>query len=211
MDTINWIKKTCKEKGISVTFLCKKIGVSPHFLLDLKKANREVPKEKLVAIADVLNVSVDCLLNGHPPEVAPTTENKKAHRKGVRIPVYGKIAAGIPIDAVEDIEDWEEIDEEMAAGGDYIALRIKGDSMAPRIFDGDVVIIRKQDDLEDGDTGAFIINGNDATCKKIKKMPKGIMLISTNPAYDPMFFSPYEIAELPVRVIGKVVEQRGKL
>lgn len=76
--------------------------------------------------------------------------------------------------------------------------------------EGDTVIVRLQDDCDSGDTVIAMINGDEATCKIIKKMPEGIMLISTNPAYDPMFFSNREIEEKPVRILGKVVELRAK-
>ena len=111
---------------------------------------------------------------------------------------------------LNNYEDWEEIDEDMAARGEFIALRIHGRSMEPRILDGDVVIVQIQSFIEDGDIGIIFVNGDDATCKKVKKTPKGIMLISNNPAYEPMFYSNEEIENLPVRVLGKVVELRGK-
>ena len=98
----------------------------------------------------------------------------------------------------------------MAAKGEYIALKIKGDSMEPKISDGDVVIVRLQPDFNNGDIVIVLVNGDEATCKKIKKTPEGVMLISTNPAYEPMFYSKKQVGELPVRVLGKVVELRAK-
>lgn len=82
--------------------------------------------------------------------------------------------------------------------------------MEPRITDGDVVIVRQQDDCDTGDTAIVIVNGEEATVKRIKKSPEGLMLIPTNPAYEPLFFSNKEIEQLPVRVVGKVVELRAK-
>ena len=82
--------------------------------------------------------------------------------------------------------------------------------MLPRFTEGDVVIVRLQADVNTGDIAIVLVNGNEATCKKIKKTPEGVMLISTNPDYEPMFYSNQEIAELPVRIWGKVVELRAK-
>ena len=82
--------------------------------------------------------------------------------------------------------------------------------MEPKMSEGDVVIVRLQDDCNSGDIAVVLVNGGEATCKKIKKMPEGIMLISTNPNYEPMFYSNKQIEELPVRLIGKVVELRSK-
>ena len=128
-----------------------------------------------------------------------------------RIPVLGRVAAGIPIEATEDIIDWEEITESMKRDGDYFALKIQGDSMEPKISNGDVVIVRQQEDADDGDIVIALIDGEDAVCKKIKKYPDGsVALVSTNPVYEPLFFTQEEIIEKPVKVIGKVKELRAK-
>ena len=78
------------------------------------------------------------------------------------------------------------------------------------MLDGDVVIVRQQDDAESGDIVIALVNGDDATCKRLRKYRDGIELISNNPAYQPMFFSNEEIQTKPVKIIGKVVELRGK-
>lgn len=129
---------------------------------------------------------------------------------GVVINVLGRVVAGIPLEAIEDIIDTEEISEEMAKTGEFFGLQINGDSMEPKFSKGDVVIVRKQDDAESGDIVIAMVNGDDATCKRLKKYQKGIGLVSTNPAYEPMYFSNKEIEEKPVRIIGKVVELRAK-
>lgn len=136
--------------------------------------------------------------------------NRTENSRGVKIPVFGSVAAGIPIEAITDIEDYEEITEELARTGQFAALKIKGNSMEPRFTEGDVVIVHLQDTAENGDIAVVLINGDEATCKKIKRTPEGVMLISTNPAYEPMFFSNREINEKPVRIWGKVVELRAK-
>lgn len=131
-------------------------------------------------------------------------------RKGVPIPVYGRVAAGVPLEMIEDIIDTEEITEEMAQTGDFFALQIHGDSMEPRMKEGDIVIVRRQDDAESGDTVIATVNGTDATCKRLRKYRDGIELIATNPSYEPMFFSNEEIEKKPVRILGRVVELRAK-
>lgn len=141
--------------------------------------------------------------------IEPPAPEKKAGR-GVKIPVLGTVAAGIPIEAVEDILDYEEIEPELASTGEFFALQIKGDSMEPRMQSGDVVIVRQQPDVESGDVAVVLINGDEATVKKLLKQSGGIVLQAFNPAYEPMFFSPQDIEEKPVRVIGKVIELRGK-
>jgi repressor LexA len=129
----------------------------------------------------------------------------------VRIPVLGRVAAGIPFDAVEEVIDYEEISSEMARDGDYFGLRIQGDSMEPKISNGDVVIVRKQEDADDGDLVIAIVNGYEGCCKRLRKYADGtIGLISTNPSYAPMFFTASEVGEKPIRIVGIVKELRAK-
>lgn len=130
--------------------------------------------------------------------------------KSVQIPVLGYVKAGIPMTAIESIIDYEEISQEQARTGEFFGLQIKGDSMEPKISDGDVVIVRKQETVENGEIAVVLINGDDATVKKFYKTDAGIKLVSTNPTYDPFFFTPDEVNTLPVSVIGKVVELRAK-
>ncbi|MGM9682903.1 MAG: LexA family protein, partial [Eubacteriales bacterium] len=110
----------------------------------------------------------------------------------------------------ENPDDWEEISETMAHNGEYIALRIKGDSMEPRMKTGDVIIVRLQNDVDNGEIAVVRANGDEATCKKIKKTPEGLMLLSLNPEYEPIFYTAKQVQELPVSIIGKVVELRAK-
>ncbi len=189
-----------KNKGLTQKDIADSLGISRQAYANYETGNREPDLNTLKQLSDIFDVSVDYLLGN---EVS-------SNKKGIKIPVYGSVAAGIPIEAITDIEDYEEIDEDMARNGDHIALKIKGDSMEPRMVNGDVVIVRLQPDACDGETAIVMVNGDEATCKKIKKTPEGIMLISTNPAYEPMFYSNKQIEELPIRILGKVVELRAK-
>lgn len=130
---------------------------------------------------------------------------------GFRIPVLGTIRAGIPVAAIEDIDDWEEIPVSMAKTGEFVALKVKGDSMEPQIKDGDIAIIRRQETVENGEIAVVLVNGEEATIKKVKFSPDGMMLIGFNTAvYEPHFYNKEEIAELPVRIYGRLVEVRRK-
>lgn len=127
-----------------------------------------------------------------------------------KIPVLGKVIAGYPVEAVENIIDYEEITSKMASLGEYFALQVKGDSMMPRFTEGDVVIVRKQDDVDNGDIAIMLVNGDEATIKKVQKFEGGINLIPSNPTYDVITYTNEEIETLPVRCLGKVVELRAK-
>lgn len=198
---------------LSLRDFAKKCDISHTTIDTLEKGiDFRTGKPTQVKVATLQKIADACLvpisyLTGDRFISTPHSENKKI---GHRIPVYGSVAAGIPLDAIQDIEDYEEITEDMARSGEYAALKIKGNSMLPRFTEGDVVIVRLQDDVDTGDIAIVMVNGDEATCKKIKKTPEGVMLISTNPDYEPMFYSNQEIADLPVRIWGKVVELRAK-
>lgn len=131
--------------------------------------------------------------------------------KATRIPVLGTVKAGIPITAVQEILDYEEISSEMARCGEYFALRIKGDSMEPRMHEGDVVIVKQQSTVDSGQIAIVLVNGDEATVKKGRFRDNGIELIAFNSyAYEPHFYSAEEIQRLPVEIIGRVVELRAK-
>ena len=160
-----------------------------------------VPKlEKLEEIADFFNINLDELRGQDSMDI----------RKGIRIPVLGSVRAGIPLEAIEDIVDYEEIPEVMARNGEYFGLLVKGDSMSPVFVDDDTVIVRKQESADTGDSVIAMINGDEATIKRLKRTEDGIILIPNNPQYLPMTYSNDQIKTLPVRILGKVVELRRK-
>ena len=203
----NILKSLRATKGLTQDELSKQLNISRSTIGMYEKGAREPDFETLELIADYFNVDTDYLLGR---TTKTTYIPSPALRKGVSINVLGRVAAGIPIDAIEEGIDTEEITEEMAKTGEFFGLKIKGNSMEPRIYENDVVIVRQQNDAESGDVVIATINGDEATCKRLRKYRDGIELISNNPSYEPMFFSNEEILSKPVRIIGKVVELRGK-
>lgn len=159
---------------------------------------KKLPTDRLEKIAKYLNTSIEYLM-GWEEEQKP---------QGVKIPVLGTVPAGIPISAVEDILDYEEIPKSWENQGEFFGLKIKGDSMLPILTDGDIVIVRKQSTADNGDTVIAMVNGDDATCKRYERSNNGIMLVPNNSSYTPTFYTNEEIASLPVTIIGKVVELR---
>lgn len=161
---------------------------------------KKLPTDRLEKIAKYLNTSIEYLM-GWEEEQKP---------QGIKIPVLGTVAAGIPISAVEDILDYEEIPQSWQNQGEFFGLKIKGDSMKPDINDGDTVIVKQQSTANNGDVVIALVNGDDATCKKFEKLDNGIMLISNNSEYSPMYFSNEEVVTKPVVIVGRVVELRRK-
>ncbi len=201
------IKYLRSQRGYSQEELAKALGYKSYTTITKWESGVSEPTLKMTnEIAKFFNISVNELC--YTRLNAPKKNNDV--RKGVAINVYGRVAAGIPLEMIEDIIDTEEIPDEMARTGEFFGLKIRGDSMEPRMTDGDVVIVRKQEDAETNDVVIATVNGTDATCKRLKKYNDGIALISLNPKYEPMYFSKNEIEAKPVCIIGRVVELRAK-
>lgn len=204
------IKQLREEKGMSQDNLAKLTGYTDRSsIAKIEKGLIDLQQSKIELFAKALGISSRDLV-GWDNNIAPIIGETKQKKKGVTINVLGRVAAGTPIEAIENIIDTEEITEEMASTGEFFGLQIDGDSMEPKMSKGDVVIVRQQDYAESGDTVIVTVNGTDATCKRLRKYRDGIELISTNPSYEPIFFSNEDIVNKPVRVIGKVVELRCK-
>ncbi|WP_293997626.1 S24 family peptidase [uncultured Megasphaera sp.] len=204
------LKKLRENRGMTQAELGKALDISPS-AIGMYEQGRRIPDiSTLKKISSFFSVSVDYLIENNLQNDANKTPPSSG--KGIRIPVLGRVVAGIPIEAVEEILDYEEITPELAATGEFFALKIRGHSMEPRMMEGDVVIVRRQDDVDSGDVAIVLVNGDEATVKRVKKQPEGITLIATNTSvYEPHFYSNKEIADLPVRILGRVVELRGKL
>lgn len=200
----NILQELRAEKGVPQYVVAEYLGITKqsYSLYELGKRNPD--NEMLYNISEYFNVSLDYLLG------KSKIKNPEILGNAFKIPVLGSVRAGIPISAIEEILDYEEISQDIAQQGEHFALRIKGDSMEPKFSEGDVVIIRQQNDVDSGDIAIVLINGDEATVKKIKKQEDGITLIPSNPAYDIKFYNNNEIETLPVQIIGKIVELRAK-
>lgn len=198
------IKEKREQQGITQKELASKLGYkNKSTIAKIEAGANDIVQSKVVEFAKALNTSVAFLMGWSDEQISSG--------KGIKINVLGRVAADIPIEAIENVIDTEEITAEMAKTGEFFGLQIHGDSMEPRIYENDVVIVRKQEDAENGDIVIAMINENDATCKRLIKYAGGISLVSLNAKYAPMTFSNKEILEKPVRILGKVVELRGKL
>ena len=200
-EVVELVKKLTEEQNMSMSELGRRVGIAKSAISRYFNGTRELPLNKIGDFASVLHTTPDYLLgiDYEPPKP-----------QGLKIPVLGTVAAGVPISAVEDILDYEEVPQSWENQGEFFALKIKGDSMEPRMESGDVVIVKQQSDANSGDTVIVLVNGDDATCKRLQKTENGIMLVSTNPKYPPMFYSTEDIQTKPVVILGKVVELRQK-
>ena len=195
-----------RKKGLTELQFCKATGIPQSTWYSWKQRDSIPTNRYMPNITNFLNVSAEHIISGEVENI----QKVELDDEPIQIRVLGKVAAGIPIEAVEDVIGEETISKKMAEAGDYFGLRISGDSMEPAIHHGSIVIVRQQDDVENGDIAIVIVNGEDATCKKIEKFENGIMLVPINKAYEEKFYTNEEIEKLPVRIIGKVVESRTK-
>ena len=200
-EVVELVKKMTAEQNMSMSELARRVGIAKSAISRYFNGTRELPLNRIGDFASALHTSPNFLLGME--EEPPTPQ-------GIKIPVLGTVAAGIPISAVEDILDYEEIPQSWQNQGEFFGLRIKGDSMKPDINNGDTVIVKQQSTANNGDVVIALVNGDDATCKKFEKLDNGIMLISNNSEYSPMYFSNEEVITKPVVIVGRVVELRRK-
>lgn len=193
------------EKKLTQLDVMNMTGIGNKTISDYEHNRTSPDPETLKVLCELYEVDPNYILG--------TPVKSKNEKIGiVKIPVLGRVQAGIPVEAVEEILDYEEITSEMASTGEYFGLRIRGTSMEPQFIDGDTVIVRKQSNVESGDIAVVLVNGSDATVKKfVKHGDEGISLTAFNPMFPPKFYTSKQVSELPVVICGRVVELRRKI
>jgi len=200
---LNKIKILRIKKGLKQEELSKIINVSQASLSGYENEKFEPDNKTLLHLAAYFGVSTDYLLGNEDVPWSFAKQEKK-------IPVFRRIRAEWSVQNAKEIIGYEEISEDMVRQGNFFAIKVHGDSMEPRIRDGDVVIMHKQSEAESGDVVAVSVCGNEATIQKIVKYESGVTFISYNPKYDPVSYSKADVIRLPIIVLGKAVELRGK-
>lgn len=213
------IKRIREEKGMSQDELARLVGFKSRSSINkIEMGVNDITQSKLIAIANALHVSPGELM-GEDEEVASPADLSSRLPNMVSIeartfcvPIVGRVAAGRPIVADEEIIGYEYIDNKYSKDGhEYFGLRIVGKSMEPTIMDGDIVIVRRQNYVENGEIAIVLIDGEEATAKEVKESADGITLIGHNAAvYTPHFYSAQEVKDLPIQIIGRVVQSIRK-
>ena len=196
------LRSVREQRNLSQKQVADYLGITSQAYGYYERGERNPGSDNLRKLANYFDVSVDYLLG------RDQDQNQINNRY---IPLLGSVPAGIPIEAIEDIEEYIDIYPRFVKHGELFALRVQGDSMEPDLRNGDIVIIEKQEFVENGDVAVVRVNGEDVTLKRVKLTAKGLMLIPSNPAYDPVFFDSDQVATLPVTIIGKVIEIRRRL
>ena len=196
------LRQAMEKEGITATELSEKTGISKSTISRYLSGGYIAKQKNLLKLSLALHVEPKFLFSD-------AVEELDANLKVYSIPIVGKVVAGTPIDAIENITDYIRVTNPAAADGSYYALHVTGASMEPEMREGDLVIVHKQDYFDSGDICIVLVNGDEATVKKVIKSDQGITLIGFNATvYPPHFYNVRQVEGLPVRVIGKVKEVR---
>lgn len=191
---VTQLRKAMFLRGMKQVELSRATGLTDSQISSWYNGRYRPNAEAMTKIAAALGVTTDFLLGKEEIPIAKFTL-PQFHD----VPVLGSVAAGTPIIAQEDVIGTVMTDKNV------FALKVKGDSMSPRIMDGDIVLVRQQDAAEDGDLVIAEIDG-EATCKVLKRSHGSVMLVPFNAAFAPFVFSGQQAEDL--RILGKVVESR---
>ena len=131
-------------------------------------------------------------------------KDRKETNSNIKIPLLGIVKAGYDYLAEENIIDYVSVTDSSLNNNDFFALRVKGNSMVPEIYENDIAIVKKQDDFENGDYVVALVNGDEATIKKGYKTDSGLLLQPINQSVTPLIFDKETIKSMPVKIIGVV-------
>lgn len=190
------LRQLRKEHGYTLKQLGALMGVSDAAVSQWETGKREASYEVQLKLAELFDVSVDFLLRG-------SVENERPVPRQCVLPVLGRVSAGTGVVAEEDVIGYESADAKYG-NGEYFFLLVSGDSMSPKIDDGDLVLVHRQPSVDSGTVGVFAVDGEDGFVKKVEYDTEHIRLISFNPYYPPLVFEGPDV--LRVFVVGKVVK-----
>lgn len=210
MDTFGSMLKYLRQRSeLTQQEFADKIGKSKSIISMYENGNRKPDYETLEVIADFFNIDVDKLMcrdDNQSTDKAFADAILIEMPESVLIPVYGKIRAGVPLEAIEDVEEHIDVPAKwIQSGRKIIGLKVDGDSMYPKYFDGDIVVLECDIDYYSGDDCAVYVNGYEATIKQIKWIDDGIELIPINTTYPPKKYQKDEFS-----ILGKVIEMRRR-
>ncbi len=210
------IKKYRTEHNISMDEFARRTGLSKAYIGMLEKGVHPKTGKVIRPSVDTIRkaaigmrLEFSTLFNMMDEEITLNPSEDEtifSATVSVRIPVLGRVPAGDPADAVEDILDYENIPESMAAMGEYYGLVIRGDSMEPMFMNGDVVIVLKQETAENGDVVIAAVGDTEAICKKLILRNSSILLHPLNPAYKDLDVT----KDSSFRILGVVKELRRR-
>ena len=193
------LKKCRLDFSLSQKEVAQRVYVSQQAYAKWETGKATPNLETIVLLANLFNVTTDYLLGN----------NQETKQKGVKVPIFEEKQLSIPLNVVEEVLNYEELTSELANTGTFFALKIQDKSMEPKLLEEDIVIIRQQNTVENGEISVVLVNGKEATIKQIIKQDNGIILNGFNSSvYPPVFYTNQQIEELPITILGKVIESR---
>ena len=196
------LKKQAAIAGENQPDIAEVLGVTKSAVNAYFMGNKMPRMDRIKKLADHFGCNVSDLVDDKSIEDQVTA---------VAIPVLGTVPAGVPIEAIQDILGYEEIPKIMADTGDFFCLRVEGNSMYPLLYSGETIVIKKQETADNGDIVVALVDNEETTVKRLKKMSDGIILEAENPEYNSLYFNEKQIQNEKVKIIGKAVESRKKL
>lgn len=196
------LKKQAAIAGENQPDIAEVLGVTKSAVNAYFMGNKMPRMDRIKKLADHFGCNVSDLVDDKSIEDQITA---------VAIPVLGTVPAGVPIEAIQDILGYEEIPKIMADTGEFFCLRVEGNSMYPLLYSGETIVIKKQETADNGDIVVALVDNEETTVKRLKKMSDGIILEAENPEYNSLYFNEKQIQNEKVKIIGKAVESRKKL
>lgn len=210
METIGErIRLRREQLGLSQEELAKALGYKSRSSINkIELGLQKLTQSKISSTAEALQTTPYYIM-GWDDAVSRAFNVVPVGKQGMR-PIYGSVSAGLGeyVEGDNEILGWETVEEKYATD-EFFYLRVKGDSMSPKIEDGDLLLIRKQTSVDSGDIGAFLVDGEEGYVKRVKYDTDYVTLISLNPAYEPIYFVGEQVKR--VRVVGKIIEVKRKL
>ena len=196
------LKKQAAIAGENQPDIAEVLGVTKSAVNAYFMGNKMPRMDRIKKLADHFGCNVSDLVDDKSIEDQITA---------VAIPVLGTVPAGVPVEAIQDILGYEEIPKIMADTGEFFCLRVEGNSMYPLLYSGETIVIKKQETADNGDIVVALVDNEETTVKRLKKMSDGIILEAENPEYNSLYFNEKQIQNEKVKIIGKAVESRKKL
>ena len=196
------LKKQAAIAGENQPDIAEVLGVTKSAVNAYFTGNKMPRMDRIKKLADHFGCNVSDLVDDKSIEDQVTA---------VAIPVLGTVPAGVPIEAIQDILGYEEIPKIIADTGEFFCLRVEGNSMYPLLYSGEIIVIKKQETADNGDIVVALVDNEETTVKRLKKMSDGIILEAENPEYNSLYFNEKQIQNEKVKIIGKAVESRKKL
>ena len=207
------LKEAREQKQISLEEVGQKVGVNKSTIMRWENGNTQKFKiPTLEILADFFGVSPAWLAGlSNDKYYIPSSDTFPLPDNPIKLPILGKISAGLPILAVENIEGYEFApSSHIKKDYEYFYLKVVGDSMNLKFNENDIVLIQKQNYLENGEIGVILVNGYDATIKKFKQDGNFVFLepMSTNSKHETQI---YNIKETKIQIVGKAISYQGKI